>query len=132
MELLGIGFFELMLIFIIALIVLGPDEMVRVGALVGKFLRNIRRSDLWLGFQRMSRVIRSLPEDMAREAGIDELRREIQSNTPRRFDRPLDQDSDPSDLSAWTQIPDRIENNLTLPIAEPKNGEENDEADSES
>ncbi|MDH3943912.1 MAG: twin-arginine translocase TatA/TatE family subunit [Anaerolineae bacterium] len=129
MELLGIGFFELMLIFIIALIVLGPEEMVRVGAAVGKFIRNMRRSEVWRGFQRMSRAVRTFPDDLARQAGIDELRREIQSNDPRKIGRPGEGQSSPSDLTAWTQVPERLESNLSLPPVDPSDAEETDQTE---
>lgn len=106
MEILGIGPLELLLILIIALVVVGPNELVTAGATVGKFIRRFRRSETWRGFQRVSHSLRTLPEDLARQSGLDEMRKEIQAST--RFV----EDDDHSKISdmrpefeAWTQPP---------------------------
>lgn len=104
MEILGIGPFELLLIIIIALIVLGPEEMVKVGSTVGNFIRKVRNSDTWQGFQRMSRALRTLPDDLAKQSGLDELRKEItDSANPDQYLASAKGREVEHDLKAWTQ-----------------------------
>ncbi len=44
MEFMGIGPMELLVIFIIALIVFGPNRLPEIGAQLGKFMRNMKRA----------------------------------------------------------------------------------------
>ena len=68
MEILGIGPSELVFIFIIALIILGPKDMQKAGKTIGKWLRNIVTSDGWKIFQQTSRELKTLPNKLIREA----------------------------------------------------------------
>ena len=72
MEILGIGPMELLLILIIALIVMGPNDMVKTGRTIGKFLRQIVKSPTWQAVQQTSRDLRYLPNKLMREAGMEE------------------------------------------------------------
>jgi Sec-independent protein translocase protein TatA len=72
MEFLGIGPLELFFILIIALIVLGPRDMVKTGRMLGKYLRKIVMSPTWRTVQQTSRELRTLPNRMIREAGMEE------------------------------------------------------------
>jgi Sec-independent protein translocase protein TatA len=74
MEFLGIGPLELFFVLIIALIVLGPTDMVKAGRALGRFLRTIVTSPTWRAVQQTSRELRYLPNKLMREAGIDELK----------------------------------------------------------
>lgn len=106
MELLGIGPLELLLILIIALIVLGPDEMVKAGAAVGKFIRKVRLSDTWQGFQRMSRSLKTLPEDLARQTGLEEMRKDLAKDIKfNEFGATPKGDNQEPDFKAWTRPP---------------------------
>jgi sec-independent protein translocase protein TatB len=69
MELFGIGPLELLFIMIIALVVLGPRDMVKAGRSIGRFLRKTILSPTWL---KMQREIRNIPYQMMREAGLEE------------------------------------------------------------
>jgi hypothetical protein len=69
MELFGVGPLELLFILIIALIVLGPRDMVKAGNTLGRLLRKTILSPTWLKIQR---EVRSLPYQMMREAGLEE------------------------------------------------------------
>ncbi len=75
MEILGIGPLELFFILIIALIVLGPNDMVKAGRTLGRLMRGIVTSPTWQMIQRTSREFRYLPNKLMREAGIEELKR---------------------------------------------------------
>ncbi len=65
---------DLALILIIALILLGPRDMQKVGLMIGKFLRKVITSDGWKVFQQTSREIQNLPTRLMREAQLDELK----------------------------------------------------------
>jgi Sec-independent protein translocase protein TatA len=77
MDFLGIGPLELIFILIIILVVLGPQEMVRTGALLGRYLRKLMMSPTWKLIQDTSREIRYLPNKLARQAGLDEIQKEM-------------------------------------------------------
>lgn len=82
MEFLGIGPLELLFVVIIALIVLGPKDMVKAGKTIGRTLRKIVTSSNWRAIQQTSRELRQLPNRLMREAGLDEL----QKNLPKTED----------------------------------------------
>lgn len=81
MEILGIGFNELVFIIIIALIVLGPKDMQKAGRTIGKWMRSIVTSDGWKAFQQTSRELRTLPNRLMREANEDlnQINRDLNS-----------------------------------------------------
>lgn len=83
MEILGIGAQELIFIVIIALIVLGPKDMQKAGKTIGRWLNQLVRSDGWKAFQKTSREIRNLPNNLMREANMEmaEAEREIRKAT---------------------------------------------------
>jgi Sec-independent protein translocase protein TatA len=68
MEILGIGMPELIFIFLVAIIIMGPKDMQKAGKTVGRWLRNIVTSDGWKMFQQTSRELRTLPNKLMREA----------------------------------------------------------------
>jgi Sec-independent protein translocase protein TatA len=72
MEFLGIGPLELFFIVVIALIVLGPKDMVKAGRTLGRWLRNLVTSPSYRTVQQVSNELRNLPNRLMREAGFDE------------------------------------------------------------
>jgi sec-independent protein translocase protein TatB len=62
-----IGFFELILISVVALLVLGPEKL--PGA--------IRTVTLWIG--RLRRSFNTIKQDIEREVGADEIRRQLRN-----------------------------------------------------
>lgn len=112
MEVLGIGPLELVFILLIALIVLGPKDIVKAGKTVGSFLRRLVTSSGWSTFQQVSRDIRTLPNKLMRQAGIDEMQKEIQEikvATPQEEIQKLNKDFKAMqiDLSPWTTPPNK-------------------------
>jgi sec-independent protein translocase protein TatB len=71
MEILGVGWQELIFIFLIALIVLGPKDMQKAGRTIGRWLNQLVRSDGWKALQQTSRELRKLPTTLMREANLD-------------------------------------------------------------
>lgn len=113
MEFLGIGPLELLFVVIIALIVLGPKDMVKAGKTLGRTLRKIVTSPSWRAVQQTSRELRQLPNRLIREAGIEELQKNLPK--PNEISRQLGIDemkknmSDVSEeLSDWTTPPPSI------------------------
>jgi sec-independent protein translocase protein TatB len=80
MDFFGIGVLELFFIVLIALIVLGPKDMVKAGRTMGAFLRKLMLSP---GFMEAQRWVRNLPAQLMREAGIDEIQNELRQEAAR-------------------------------------------------
>jgi sec-independent protein translocase protein TatB len=72
MEILGIGPMELVFILIIALIVLGPKDMAKAGRTLGKFMRDVVKSDTWKTIRTTTRELELLPNRLMREAGLED------------------------------------------------------------
>jgi sec-independent protein translocase protein TatB len=73
MDIFGIGWLELVFILIIAMIVVGPRDLGKVGRQIGRFLNRMYKSDGWRMLNETSRTIRTLPNRLAREAALEEL-----------------------------------------------------------
>jgi Sec-independent protein translocase protein TatA len=71
MELFGIGILEVLLIVLIALIVLGPQDTVRAGRNLGRAVRRFFSSEEWRTLLQASREIRTIPEKLLEETGLD-------------------------------------------------------------
>ncbi|SRR6266498_499535 len=76
MEFLGIGPSELIFIFIIAIIVLGPKDMQKAGRAIGRWLNQLIQSDGWKVFQKTSSELRNLPRNLMREANMEMMEAE--------------------------------------------------------
>jgi Sec-independent protein translocase protein TatA len=71
MELFGIGIFEILLIVLIALIFLGPQDTVRAGRNLGRAVRRFFSSEEWRTLLQTSREIRTIPDKLLEETGLD-------------------------------------------------------------
>ena len=95
MEFLGVGPLELAAIVVIALIILGPKDMVKAGRTIGKTLRKIVTSPMWKAVRETGQNLQELPNRLIREAGLEEelqsLDKEVQETVnsidPRRISR---------------------------------------------
>lgn len=110
MEILGIGPMELLLVLVILLVVVGPRNLSKSARDIGRFLNRMYRSDTWRMMTEASRTLRNLPNQLAREAALEELDatqkemlkagREIRSQT----------NDLKEGMSAWVeQPPDKVE-----------------------
>jgi sec-independent protein translocase protein TatB len=88
MEILGIGWQELIFIVVIAIIVLGPKDMQKAGRTIGRWLNQLIQSDSWKVFQRTSSELRNLPRNLMREANME--MREAEKELRRTLDPRLD------------------------------------------
>lgn len=73
MDFLGIGPLEVLFVLIIALIVLGPRDIVQFARRAGRMLNRLYRSEVWGTINEASREFRNLPNRLAREAALEEL-----------------------------------------------------------
>jgi sec-independent protein translocase protein TatB len=81
MEFLGIGPLELFFIIIIALIILGPKDMVKAGRTLGKYVRQIITSENWRMIQQATQEMRNLPNRFIRDAGLENIEQELSQAT---------------------------------------------------
>lgn len=129
MEILGIGPLELFFIIVIALIVLGPKDMVKAGKTIGKFLRKIVTSPSWHSIQQASRELKHLPNKLMNEAGLDEIEKQLGLEEINKEITNIKHD-----ISDWTTPPaitqtgellhekkDEINNEITPPGENPSN-----------
>lgn len=109
MDILGIGPLELIFILIIALIVLGPKDMVKAGRTLGKFLRQVVTSPTWRAVTRTSSELRTLPNRLIRDAGLEEDFREIKNATEQAIPPELTTDLEQwqRDINPWTTPPQK-------------------------
>lgn len=73
MEIFGIGPLELLLIVFLALIVLGPKEMIEMSKKSAGWLRKIRQSDAW----KTTREVMDIPNKVMKETGLEDELREM-------------------------------------------------------
>jgi Sec-independent protein translocase protein TatA len=71
MELFGIGIFEVILIMLIALIFLGPQDTIKAGRNLGRAVRRFFSSEEWRTLLEASREIRTIPEKILEDTGLD-------------------------------------------------------------
>jgi Sec-independent protein translocase protein TatA len=115
MEILGIGPLELFFIVLIALIVLGPRDMIKAGRTIGQLLRRIVTSPNWRVFQQASKDIRYLPNRLMREAGLDDIQKDLPDTQKIReelgFDELKKEVNDfKNSITDWTTPPVNIGN----------------------
>jgi Sec-independent protein translocase protein TatA len=91
MELFGIGIWELLLIILIALIVLGPQDTVRAGRNIGRAVRRFFSSEEWRTMLQASRDIRKIPDKLLEETGLDHPEDIFPSEAEIRHDAGLDE-----------------------------------------
>ena len=127
MDILGDGPLELIFILMIALIVLGPKDMVKAGRTIGRTLRKIVTSPTWRAVQQTSRDLRNLPNKLIRDAGLEEDVQELEKSLKlQEIGKDLKktqaeiQSGLSSDLSDWTTPPD--ENSIAPPHIPPESG----------
>jgi Sec-independent protein translocase protein TatA len=107
MDFLGVGPLELIFILIIALIVLGPSDMVKAGRTIGKFLRQVVTSPTWRAVTRTSDELKTLPNKLIRDAGLEEDLKDIQDATKSALQDDLNPELSKwqEDIDSWTTPP---------------------------
>jgi Sec-independent protein translocase protein TatA len=99
MELFGIGIWEILLIVLIALIVLGPQDTIRAGRNLGRAVRRFFSSEEWRTMLKATKEIRSIPEKLLEETGLDHPEDILPSEEEIRKEAGLDDLE--RDMSQW-------------------------------
>ena len=106
MEIFGIGPLELLFILLIALIILGPGDMVKAGLTLGRLLRKIITSPEWRTVQKASRELRYLPNRLMREASLEDLSKDLTEINKIGGQLSSEVKKMELDFSPWTTPPD--------------------------
>lgn len=88
MEIFNVGPLELLLILLIALIVFGPQDMVKYAQQMARWINKIVRSPIWKSFMDTSQEIRTLPTKIMREANLEESLEEIRKTAQAPYELP--------------------------------------------
>lgn len=78
MDVLGIGLPEIFFILILALILLGPKDMVKAGRAIGRAMRTFVMSPTWQAMRATGKEIQQIPTKLMREAGLNEMQAGLQ------------------------------------------------------
>jgi Sec-independent protein translocase protein TatA len=81
MNIFGIGFPELLLIFIIALIVLGPRNMVSTSQQLSRAIRKFISSNTWRSIINSTQEIRDIQDKIINDTGLPETLKTLQDST---------------------------------------------------
>jgi Sec-independent protein translocase protein TatA len=73
MEIFGIGPLELLLSVFLALVILGPREMIEMSKKTAGWLRKVRQSDAW----KTTREVMDIPNKVMKETGLEDELREL-------------------------------------------------------
>jgi sec-independent protein translocase protein TatB len=76
----GIGFSELVVIFILVIVLIGPERTKETAQKAGKALGKILRSQWWADFQMIQKNIRDLPNTLVRMAEIEEIQNDLKQS----------------------------------------------------
>jgi hypothetical protein len=77
MEIFGVGPLEFLLILVMALVILGPQDMVSTARKIGQWVYRVVRSPTWQAIIATTQDLRELPQKIVREAGIEEAMNEV-------------------------------------------------------
>ena len=80
MEIFGIGPLEFLFIMLLALIILGPKDMQKIGKDIGQGLNKLVKSDTWKTVRQASEKVKTLPNDLMRDAELEELKRSFKNS----------------------------------------------------
>ena len=81
MKFLNLGLAEIILIVVLALIILGPGNMVKTARDVGAFLRRVTKSPYWQEVWATRRELNEIPKILAKEANLDETLKDLNRET---------------------------------------------------
>lgn len=77
MKFLNLGIGEVIFIFIIALIIFGPGNMVKTAREIGTLIRKVTKSPYWKEVWATRREINEIPKMLAKEAQLEESVKEL-------------------------------------------------------
>ncbi|NWF63560.1 MAG: twin-arginine translocase TatA/TatE family subunit [Chloroflexi bacterium] len=131
MEILGIGLPELVFIFIIALLILGPKDMQKAGKTVGRWLNRLINSDAWKVVRRSSLELRNLPTNLMREANLDMQKTDEEIRNSLRINPRMGAGNPPFRQNSINP-PVAMKASAGAPTAQPENKEQAPESEPEN
>ncbi len=81
MKFFNLGLSEIIFIIIIALIIFGPENMVKTAKDAGKLVRKMTKSPYWKEVWATKRELNELPKMLVKEAELDETIRDLNKET---------------------------------------------------
>lgn len=76
MNIFGIGPLELVVVLIFALLVLGPEGMVKAGRILGQSLHKLYQSEFWQAMRGSGDLMQKLSRDLGIDEDLEEMRAE--------------------------------------------------------
>jgi Sec-independent protein translocase protein TatA len=86
MEIFGIGPLELLLVLLLALIIFGPKDLEKAGRTLGRSLYKLIKSDTWRLLTNTSQKIKTLPNDLLKQAEQEVLQEKVAGGETKRED----------------------------------------------
>lgn len=77
MEIFNVGPLELLLILILAVIVFGPEDLVKYSRKAGRWIYKASKSEFWQSVVGTSKEIKDFPRQIMKDAQIEESMKEI-------------------------------------------------------
>ena len=77
----GIGIPEILIVVVLALIILGPQDMVKTARKLGRWVYRVYHSPTWRMIMSTSQELREVPTKFVREAGLEDTVEEIKQTT---------------------------------------------------
>src|SRR5512146_2184169 len=77
----SIGIPEILIVIVLALIIMGPQDMVVTARKLGRWVYKVYHSPTWRMIMSTSQEIRELPTKFVREAGLEDTMEEIKTTT---------------------------------------------------
>ena len=81
MKVFNIGVGEILFIIILAVIIFGPENLVKSAREMGVFLRKVTKSPYWQEVWATRRDLEEIPRMLAKEANLKETLRELELDT---------------------------------------------------
>lgn len=81
MKIFNLGISEIILIVILALIVMGPGNMVKTAREIGTFIRKVTKSPYWQEIWATKRELTEIPKILAKEADLDATMKDLEKET---------------------------------------------------
>ncbi len=77
----GIGIPEILIVIVLALIILGPKDMVETARKLGRWVYRVYHSPTWRMIMSTSQELRELPTRFVREAGLEDTMAAVKNTT---------------------------------------------------
>lgn len=119
MKIFNIGPLELVFLLVVALIILGPKDMVKAGAQLGKFVRKVIKSPIWRSIVSTSNEIRDIPRKIVTDTGLEKEIKAFEKES-KKIEGELKKDGDSISGDLNENLGENLQKYHPLPIEESK------------